>query len=161
MFCMNDTAYEAALRILVQRPHAEGELLLKLRKKEFSQDEIEETIGQLRAEKQLNDTKLAREYVQWHLDYKPMGRRGIEYRLRARKFKQQDIQSAVAELVTPEAERAGAERLAASRLQHSDIKALPPGKRHDRLARFLLSRGFDTDTVLSVLDHLELQRAPV
>ncbi|MFO0705082.1 MAG: regulatory protein RecX [Candidatus Andersenbacteria bacterium] len=149
---MNDTAYEAALRILVRRPHAEGELAAKLRKKEFPPEEIAVTLAQLRTEKQLNDPKLAREYVQWHLDYKPMGRRGIVQRLRLRKFKEPDIEAAVGELVTPEAERAGALRLLESRLQHSDLAKLPPAKKRDRLARYLLARGFDTELVLSLLD---------
>ncbi len=150
---MNNTAYETALRIILVRAHAEGELADKLRKKHFADQEIQETLDQLRAEKYINDAKLAREYVQWHLDYKPMGKRGIVQRLRLRKFKEADIEAAVRELVTPEVVAEGAKRLIELRLARTDLKSLSPDKRRERLARFLLSRGFDTDLVLSLIDQ--------
>ncbi|MFH0831177.1 MAG: regulatory protein RecX [Parcubacteria group bacterium] len=151
---MNDTAYEAALRILLRRPHAEGELVEKLQRKKFSAEEVTATIGQLRAEKYLNDTKLASEFVAWHLEYKPMGRRGIRQRMLLRKFKPVDIETALQALVTPEAERCAAQKLLESRLSRESIKKLAPQEQRERLARFMLARGFDTELVLSLLDKM-------
>lgn len=151
---MNATAYEYALRVLIRRPHAEGELVEKLRKKDFDADEIAATLGQLRAEKYLNDSKLAREFVAWHLEYKPMGKRGIRQRLMLRRFKEVDIEAALGELVTPEAERVAAQKLLETRLARESISALPAQQKRERLARLLLARGFDTELVLGLLDQV-------
>ena len=50
-----------------------------------------------------------------------------------------------------------ARRALESRTSKSDLAALPPAKRRDRVARFLLSRGFDSDVVISLLDEAGLR----
>jgi len=147
---MNNTAYETALRIILLRPHVEQELIDKLRKKEFGTEEIDETLIQLRAQKYINDTKLAADFVRHHLEYKPMGKRGIRQRMLIRRFKPADIEQALRS-VTPEDELAACQRLLESRASRPSIIALPPAERRDKLARFLLSRGFDSELVLRVL----------
>lgn len=151
---MNADAYEYALRILIRRPHAEGELAEKLRRKDFAAEEIAATLGQLRAEKYLNDPKLAREFVTWHLEYKPMGKRGIRQRLQLRKFKEADIEAALAERATPEAELRAAQKLLEGRLGRASVAALPPQQKRERLARLMLARGFDTELVLGLLEKV-------
>ena len=139
---MNDTAYEAALRILVRRPHAEKELRTKLVRKEFSRDQIAEAVARLKNEKHLDDAKLARDLVRWFMDYRPMGRRGVRFKMMQRGFLASDIEAALAENYPAELEKKLARTLMERR----------PRATREKTARFLLSRGFAQDVVLAVLD---------
>ncbi len=56
-------AYTAALRILNYRFNSEAELRRKLRRKEFSADEIDAAIERLRGEKWLDDERFAGAFV--------------------------------------------------------------------------------------------------
>jgi len=156
---MNNSAYEAALRSLVRRPHAEGELKQKLRRKNFTQMEIELAIEKLRGEGQINDAQLACELVQWHLDYRPLGRMGLKRRLSLRCFKESHIEAALEQVLTPEAEQKALRSLFEARLRRTDLQQLSEQKRRERLARFALSRGFSTGLVLDQLDQA-LAQAP-
>ncbi|MDP2587798.1 MAG: regulatory protein RecX [bacterium] len=151
---MKDTAYEAALRILVRRPHSEGELAQKLKRKSFDDDEIAATLDQLRADRHLDDSRLARDFVQYHLDYKPMGKRGIARRMYLKKFTQADIDQALV-VVDQQVEQRLAEQLARRKLATTALQNTSPERQREKVVRFLLSRGFSNDTVGSLLDRFE------
>ncbi len=143
---MNDTAYEAALRVLIRRPHAERELGVKLARKKFSQDEIAEAIARLKNEKYLDDAKLARDLVRWFVEYRPMGRRGVRFKMQQRGFSAEDIAAGLSENYPPEMEKTLAQKLVQTK----------PRATREKTARFLVSRGFATDIVLEALDQVSI-----
>jgi len=151
---MKDTAYEAALRILVRRPHSEGELAQKLKRKSFDDQEIAATLDRLRADRHLDDSRLARDFVQYHIDYKPMGKRGIARRMYLKKFTQADIDQALV-VVDQQVEQRLAEQLARRKLTTTALQNTSPERQREKVVRFLLSRGFSNDTVGSLLDRFE------
>jgi regulatory protein len=55
--------YDQALRLLAVRPHFRRELALKLARREFSREEIDEALDRLAAEGYLDDRRTARDFV--------------------------------------------------------------------------------------------------
>lgn len=139
--------YEAAIRTILRRPHCEKELSDKLHKKGFFTDEISDTLEELRHEGHLNDSKLAVDLVEWHINYRPMGRRGLYFRLLKKGFKKDDIDHAL-EPITDEKEFELARQLA-------ERRALKTGQTGDKVGRSLLSRGFSNSATLNVLENFD------
>lgn len=149
---MDDNAYDAAARALLRRPHSQRELTDKLMRKGFAPDDVEAAIARHQDQDHLDDAELARMLVRWHVEHRPSGRRAVRQRLQLKGLSREHIDAAINDLLTTDIERTCAERALESRLRRTDLNALPPAKRRDRLARFLLSRGFDSDVVISLLD---------
>lgn len=149
---MPDSAYDAAARMLLRRPHSVRELTDKLKRKGFSVDDVSDTVERLQSEHHLHDAALARQLVRWHIEHRPSGRRAVRQRLQLKGLPAEHIDTALTELLTRDVEKDCAERALEGRLRHTDLATLPRAKRRDRLARFLLSRGFDSDVVISLLD---------
>ena len=141
---MNDTAYEAAARMILRRPHTIKELTQKLRQKNFVADDIEAALATLKESHHLDDAKLAQQFVEWHIQYKPMGRRALRFTMMKKGFETSDIDTSLTQL-TSEIERDLAQRLIEQRASKGVVA-------RDKLARFLLSRGFDNETVLTLLE---------
>jgi len=140
--------YLAALKILVRRPHAQEELVRKLKKKGYAADQIEQVIVRLQQEKYLDDAKLACELVEWHSKYRPLGRRGLFWRLKRKGFTTEHIEAALKKTWSPELELKMARQLTTRK----------PGTR-EQLIRFLQRRGFSDDVILTSLeDAKKLER---
>ncbi|MFO0702735.1 MAG: regulatory protein RecX [Candidatus Andersenbacteria bacterium] len=151
---MDKTAYDAAARMLLRRPHSQRELTDKLRTKGFASDEVAAALDRLTSEHHLDDAALAAQLVRWHVEHRPSGRRAVKQRLLLKGLPAELIDGAIASILTRNVEQGCAQRALELRLHHSDLATLPAGKRRDRLARFLLSRGFDSELVIDLLDHL-------
>jgi len=154
---MDDNAYDAAARMLLRRPHAERELTDKLRRKQFSDDDIAAAVARLHDEHHFDDAALALQLVRWHVEHRPSGKRAVRQRLQLKGLPREAIDAAIAGALPQDVERACARRALESRTSKSDLSTLPPAKRRDRLARFLLSRGFDGDVVIDLLDEAGLR----
>ncbi len=157
---MPDKIYDIAVRYILRRPHSEYELLVKLRRKGFMADEIEEVFETLREEKHLNDKLLAEQLVNYHNEHKPYGRFGLYHRLRKKGFKKEHISRAIEKNLSPDREREILEGLAMAkknnleRLIATSSDQLAQQKQREKLARFLISRGFNNSLVLEVLEKV-------
>lgn len=140
-------AHYQALAILGRRDHAEQEMRRKLRQKGFSDTTVVETIAWLFDQHLLNDEAFARAYVGQILAVKPVGRRWLEAKLRARGIARALIDHVVASAVPAERERMLLHEAA------SQWRAQHPAHLADRarLQRFLLSRGFSPEAVFGEL----------
>jgi regulatory protein len=78
------SAYDQGIKYLSIRIHTIFELRNKLKRKNFSKDEIDETINRLIEQKYLNDDDFARTFVQNLVKYKSFGYYGIKNKLRQR-----------------------------------------------------------------------------
>jgi regulatory protein len=141
---MNDTAYEAAARMILRRPHTVKELTQKLRLKNFSADDIADAVTTLKESHHIDDTQLAKQFVEWHIKYNPMGRRALRFKMVKKGFEAADIESALEQL-TSSVEHDLVKRLIEQRTARGNVT-------REKLARFLLSRGFDNETVLTLLE---------
>ena len=146
----------SAFRYLGIRMHTTRELEDKLRKKKFPKEIITEVLHYLTEQKLLNDEAFARLYiVHAYFDKRHGGKkivaslqkRGVDYRL---------SQRLIDEIITPE------EKLAPL-LSIANKKAVLLKKRNytavqvkQKLIAFLMSRGFDYESIKSALREMDL-----
>lgn len=132
-----DPHYQAQA-ILSRRNHSEAEVRLKLKRKGFTSRQVDDTVAWLHQIKLLNDRLFAQNFIENTLRFKAVGPRWLRAKL-----KQKGVASALIDQVLHEQFPAGREeelvKQAAAIWQRSHQRY-----RHDRdrLARFLLSRGF-------------------
>jgi regulatory protein len=140
----------AALRFLKIRPRSIGELKEKLRKKSFSETEIETTIHDLTASGLLDDRAFTKSWINYRLA-RPFGFRRIIQELKAKGIDQEIIEQTVAEVegYSPEAV---ALELAQRRWQR--LPNIDPLKKKKRVLDFLLRRGFDAAVAMKALKKL-------
>ena len=135
---------EASLRYLERRQHSERELSLKLRKKGFSQEEIQGEIDSLRELGLLNDREFA---INWAIGRrkKLYGRKKITWELRLKGIPDEIVEEALHEAEALLSEREAAKRI----LKRRKIK--DPGKAY----RFLLQRGFPSEIAAELAAEVE------
>jgi regulatory protein len=126
--------------ILARRDHSVAETEAKLRRQGFSTAEIAATITWAKDHRYLDDARFAENFITSTLRRKPVGRRYLAFKLRAKGLAPNLISSSLQTLLPP-AREAELARTAAQRWQK-----LHPDHAHDRtrLTRFLASRGFTT-----------------
>lgn len=94
--CENETA-----RLLSIREHSIRELILKLKRKKFSQDTIDRVIKEFKSMGHLNDFRLAKNYAEILIKRKPSGKSYICAFLQ-KKYFDRDLSERVAEMVLSE-----------------------------------------------------------
>ena len=145
-----------ALRYLSSRLRTERELRDKLREKEFADDEISRTIGELRAAGLVNDLEFARMLIRDALALKPVGRSVLRHKLLLlgveKSVTDQALEEGFASVdmqsIVLEAARQFMKRTRRSR------KAEIPRKRRARLTSFLLRRGYSWDVIRPVINSI-------
>lgn len=140
-------AIEAGLRYLEYRPRSERETRQRLREKGYSPIAIDQAIEQLKSWKYLDDETFARFWVENRQAFRPRGRRLLRSELGA-KGVPRDLASTVIEELGGD-ERPAALELARKRL--ASLQGLDPLVRSRRLSAFLQRRGYDWETVRSVM----------
>ena len=138
------TCYNKALDLLSRRGHFRRELEYKLRRREYSDEEIAAAFEKLEERRFLDDRALAKEYVQSRLRRRPMGPLKLRAELRERGVEDDAIDEALASF------DAEWERELATHAAASWRRSKPRGRR-DALARHLGSRGFGAATIGAVL----------
>lgn len=136
----NKTAFEAALALLARRAQSEWEMRTKLKRKEYTAEEIEETVTRLLASRYINDTELAEEVFLYYREERLYGDRYIQQKLKARGLKSEWH-------LTREEE----EEKAALALQNKE-KIIPGfSENYRKAAAYLFRRGFAPGTVSAVM----------
>ncbi|MGH9857881.1 MAG: regulatory protein RecX [Acidobacteriota bacterium] len=143
-----DIFYQAQ-DILSRRDHAEAEVRQKLRRKGFGGRDIEQAIHWLKQKHLLNDADFAQRYVENVLQIKAVGPRWLLFKLR-----QKGVNSHLAE----EAVRTAMSSTDEGRLVEAAAitwKRQHGSRSHDRqrLARFLLARGFSSEMVRAYVEQ--------
>ena len=149
---MNKSVKAAALRFLKIRPRSIGELKEKLVLKGFSSMDIEATILDLMASGSLDDRAFTKSWINYRLA-RPFGFTRIIRELKAKGIDQEIIEQAVAQIKGSYDPQAVALELARRRWQR--MPDIDPAKKKKRVLDFLLRRGFEIDTVISVLKKLK------
>ena len=106
-----EEALSASLRYLAVRPRSERELKVRLRRRQFDEGTIDQTIIRLRKRGLLDDMTFAQYWVEQRVTFKPRSRRLLEQELRLKGVDRETIDQAVADLDDEaEAYRAGQKR---------------------------------------------------
>lgn len=135
-------AFNLALNFLSFRPRSEWEIRTRLKLKKASN--IEEVIQKLQSLGQVDDVAFAKWFVDQRRTYKPKGKRALVSELLQKGVAKKIIDQA---LVGDVSELQQAQALAEKKFAK---KELDP----EKVSRFLVSRGFDWETIKSVLGKL-------
>jgi regulatory protein len=157
-----EAAREAALRLLERVRRTRGDLARRLREKGFAPETVEGTLARLESVGLVDDVEFARAFLAGRLRRRSAGWRRLEQELRGRGVSAEDIargrQRLEEEGGGPPAEDAGApsatDEATARRVVAQAARrygGLDPRVRRQRLTALLLRRGFDFETIQSVL----------
>ena len=138
-------AMRTALRLLRGRDLTEAEIFTRLLTKGFGEIESKAVVSSLLRQGYVSDARIVDRAVEKAVSDRPTGRLRLEMELKARGAKDAAIEHALVS-VSPEQERAIAER-EVRRIQSK-------GGSVSKAGTFLARRGFDTDTIETVLETI-------
>jgi len=144
--------YAYALKLLSVREYCETVLRNKMLAKGFAVDGVEYALEKLKAQNYLSDQRFAESFLRQRL------RRGELPWLAAHKARQKGVDElALSRAFAEIEETVDSAALAKEVLQQRDPQALRHGNRKlwQRHARYLQSKGFDTATVMQVMQQQE------
>lgn len=144
-------ARRAAMQLLARRPRSEKEIRDRLREKEFSEEEIQQTLDALRSAGLVSDEAFARTFIREQLSLHAKGPLAIKEKLLVLGINKQTIDRALSEVLQDVSE-AGVARNAAERfLRSTGRKHSDPHTKRRKLTAFLAGRGFSWDVIAEVV----------
>ncbi|RPH98587.1 MAG: hypothetical protein EHM72_12690 [Calditrichaeota bacterium] len=144
-------AKEKAVRLLSYRARSSKEIFTRLKQSGFDQPDIEWVLQELTRLGLVDDAEFAHLFAKTRMITKPIGTFLLRQELKQRGVLEKDIQSAVAKAFNEKSEFAVARDLAV--LQKKKQMKLDEQKARQRVADFLLRRGFHWDLVNEILEH--------
>ncbi len=144
-------ARNSAFQFLKTRNRSEKETRLRLLKKKFTGDVVEQTIQYLKSVQLLDDRQFARDWIQMRRR-KPFGARRILFELREKGIASEIIKEEIEQSTTDYSEVDAVISLAQKCLQKYQQLDQPTALR--RLAGYLSRRGFNNETIEKVINHL-------
>lgn len=146
-----ETARSAMAALCARAEHCRADILERLVRQGLSETLARDIADRLERDGFIDESRYARAFARDKLRYSRWGRLKIRAALQARKLSRTDIDAALEAICTEEYTEAF-EAAARSRLRSLDNEE--PRARREKLARFLLSRGFETETVIRRLNTL-------
>ncbi len=146
------TAKNCCYRLLEFRPRSEREIRERLRKKDFPEDIISESIEQLKKLNYINDQEFAFSWIKDRI-VRPFGLKRIAFQLKQKGIAQEIIEQAINKIKEDYCETEVIEKIAQDKFKKLATKT-DPLKTKQRVYSFLLRRGFPPDIVLEVLNNL-------
>lgn len=143
---MNEKIYEKAIKLLAGRLHTTGELLQKLKLRNFQKADILPVLRQLEAEGFLDDERFAQIFVENLKLYKDFGYYGIKAKLLKKQIPHEIAEGVLAEFYTLEDEFR-----VAGRLTHK-LKRQGRNKK-EQILRSLQSRGFRSEIIYKIMPN--------
>lgn len=153
---MTHTPLNYALWLLGRRDRSVGEIQNKMREKKFEEDEIEKTIRHLRKLNFLDDAKFAKHFISNQISIKPLGKYQLKQKLKRKFVPDEIIETAISD-IGPDREIELAKEAAVKwqKRQNYELGIMNHGeqqKNREKLARHLMSRGFDWEIVKNVIE---------
>jgi regulatory protein len=153
---LNNPAYDKALRLLAGRDHFRAELVEKLVRSGFDDDDIEAALGRLAELGLLDDEGLAERFVEFRAVDRGWGPHRLEAELRRR-----GVDGGLAERAS-RIDGELAERALQTALRRVEVQARPGWWRvpdgRARLIKSLIARGFATDIAIRAVGRLAVAR---
>ena len=139
------SALNTSLRILTRRDHSRNELVLKLKRRGFSKDDIDYAISSCEQFDYINDERTAGVYIR-QLKRKGYGKKRIQLELNKKGLKGSRITGILDQSVSETDEREGAERILKKNIKRFE-RETDRLKRRDKIYRFLNARGFSREVI--------------
>ncbi|HWQ81568.1 MAG TPA: RecX family transcriptional regulator [Ignavibacteria bacterium] len=138
-----------AYRFLNYKQRSEKEVRKKLKEKKLSESSIDVVISSLKDLKYINDESYAKSYLQSKILRKPEGKRVLKMKLADKGIPKEIAENIISEQYPPETETEKAAELL--KKYEKKVRAKTPVEKKQKCFRFLLSKGFDFDTINEVL----------
>jgi regulatory protein len=142
-----DRAREYVYRLLTIRPRTEKEIILKLKRRGFSEDAVIGVINLLKDYGYINDTDFARMWIKNRCRLKPMGKRRLYEELYRKGVSKETIDTSL-NRITPDIEYGMARYIV-------DRKLAKGSQEPRKLHSFLLRRGFSNEIVYKIISELD------
>ena len=144
-------AYDKAALLCSKSEQCSSEILEKLKLWGLSVEEMEPVIEQLIAEKYLDDERFARAFVKDKFRFNHWGKQKIAHMLQAKKISQEILQLAFEEI---EEDGYADELRKLLTDKEKSIKAKDKYDKRNKLMRFALGRGFESNKVYEIFKEL-------
>jgi len=144
-------AREYCFLLLKFRLRSEKELNLRLKKKKFSEEIIEETLSFLKGKGFIDDNLFAKAWIESRIK-KPLGLRRLRQELSLKGIAKEIIDSRIAQIKKVYCEEPLVERIAKDRL--TKLKDIEPRLAKRRVYAYLLRRGFSPEIVTDAINQL-------
>jgi regulatory protein len=145
-------AKQQAYRLLAYRSQTSSELRDRLQRRGYTATIVDEVLRQLESDGYIDDRKVALDWARYRLQAKPLGRRRLAWELRRRGVPAESLEEVLREVYSEFDEVTLAEQAARKRLRSKELRRSARDRQRD--ARYLLSLGFDADTVAAALARL-------
>lgn len=148
-------AKDSSFRFLAKRHHSTYELRTKLLKKRYAKETIERAIQAMRDAKYLDDDQFTKMFIDERLKRKKVGVNKLKAELFKRGIARNIIDQNLAG-IDSEMTYENALELAAKKVRLLSGKDIESNKIKQKIFSFLISRGYDSETIMSVIHKLEL-----
>lgn len=140
-------AYITALTLLSARELSEAQLRTRLKRREIDADEIDAAIARLKADRTLNDRRVALAIARMESVIKHRGRSRVLQKIRQAGIDGDTAEDAVREIFEEVDEKELLDRAFARRIRGKTVKELDD-KGRARIIRGLAAQGFTLDAIL-------------
>ncbi len=143
-----EQAYQQAMLFLSYRARSEAEIRQNLRKNDYPEPAIEETIERLRQARLADDSQFAQAWVENRNTFRPRSRRALSMELRQKGLDDETVQTALAGV--------DEEALAylAARKRLGRLEGLEMNEFRKKLGEFLARRGFSYEIISPTVKRL-------
>jgi regulatory protein len=144
---------QAAFRIIGRRPHSKKELSLKLYKKGYEKELIEETLKNLSENNYLDDFKFALQFTD-EKSRKLWGKIKLKTELIKKGISSEIIERILNEKFSEDDNLSSALQLAERKLSLLSERNVPENKIQNKIISYLLSKGYEYETAKRTVDLL-------
>jgi len=143
------SAYIAGLKMLGRRELSEQQIRQRLARKEFPQDDIDDAVARLREERAINDRRVAEAIARSETSLRQRGRIRVRMQIERAGIAKETAKAAIEEVFGHIDDTALLESALRKRLRGRETIA--DQREFQRLFRFLLGQGFESDRVMKAL----------
>ena len=145
-------AKQQAYRLLTYRSQTSSELSERLQQRGYTTTIIGEVLLQLASDGYIDDRRVALDWARYRLQAKPLGRRRLAWELQRRGIPSELLEEVLRDVYSEVDEVILAEQAARKRLRSKELPRSP--RERQRFTRYLMSLGFEADTVAAALATL-------
>jgi regulatory protein len=151
-------AKQQAYRLLTYRSRTSSELQDRLQQRGYTTTIIAEVLHQLESDGYIDDRRVALDWARYRLQTKPLGRRRMAWELQRRGLPSESLDEVLRKVYSEFDEVMLAEQAARKRLRSKELPRSP--RERQRFTRYLMSLGFDVDTIMAALGTLSTRDEP-
>ena len=143
------SAYIDGLKMLGRRELSEQQVRQRLARKQYSQDDIDEAVARLRAERAINDQRVAEAIARMETGIRKRGKVRVRIQLERAGIAKETARTAIDEVFGAIDDDALLQSSLQKRLRGRDTIA--DDREFARLFRYLIGQGFESDRVMKAL----------